>query len=289
MPLYYIEHVLHNLDNCRIYGFYKEDLEMIYPKRNTKQIEKIDEKDKYGCRYLPYILVNDQDEYVKEIYSTYYKEENWKEEYFRKSLDNDKLSIKPVSIEDLDFIYSDTIYFVYIKDSAGSARKVFCAHEKDLSSIFSGYEIFKTKYNLEFSRGYIWALPYIIQDGKYKEVILSPCESDWKDDIIKRKKLSSNASIYPTDPHAYYLKEAEELEKIEKEWRESLGGKSVLEHLADIVSAKKAMEEDPEIEAIEGITRADVGLKDSEPINNIKDSDFDEDDEQINNEDDLPF
>ena len=178
--------------------------------------------------------------------------------------------------------------------------KVWCAHKDDLKIMFPNSEIFNTKHNYELIYSYNNAQPYILKDGNEEEFILSDSKSNWKEELLKQAKYSDKATLILMDIDQYLKQDAEWREEEYREWRKSLGGKSPLQHLAEITSMKKAMEEDPDILAIDGVTRAEVGLEEPDSENNESDSSTDKtnsinniidfDDDVIEEEgDDLPF
>lgn len=235
MSWYYIDHEPNEVDHQKLYSFYKEDLELVYPTGYSIECsDKIERS--MDSQFLPYLLIDGSH---IEVHLSGDKE-NWKEQIIKSGKYSDGLIIKPITMEEYENDFAPIIYYVRVRDKTIGTKTmiIFSAYKQDLEAMYPGYEIFISKYDYSFNRLYIQALPYILEiDGK-REVLDKPSwEPNWKEELIK--KISHEGKeflIYPYPVASLF----EDYNFMAEEWRKSLGGKSVLQHLADIVQDNKS-------------------------------------------------
>jgi hypothetical protein len=223
-----------DVDHQRLYSYYREDLELAYP--SGYKIIVSDKLEKgMNSQVLPYLII---DGTQKEVYLSG-DTENWKDQVIKSGKYSKEVIIKPIPIEEYENEYAPTVYYIRFRSKIHSKLTmiVHSAYRQDLETMYYGFEIFSTKWDYSFNRLYLQALPYILEhDGILEVVDIPGREQNWKERVIQQyADQGKNVLIYPYSVTSLL----KDYESMGDEWRKSLGGKSILQHLAESVQANK--------------------------------------------------
>ena len=141
MSIFYTTDVMSSIATGNVYSYYKGDLKSVYPVGIIFRLERLDTRSRYW--FLPYILVNENGKFVKIIDPFICQKENWKENYVKSHPEDKSLHIIPVSIEDYEYKYSQTVYYVYYRLPSGLHTKVWSKYKTDLKAVFFKNTIYK--------------------------------------------------------------------------------------------------------------------------------------------------